>query len=180
MHDRIPLLLLLSFPLASACFQQIDTGAARATLNPPPPLDPEHPSTVIETPDPLVTVIDGTTTETGDGCEGTTLQAMDILDHSCGFCHAAPASMASFDFVLNVKKMMNQPVKTATFIDPLTNKPWLYIVPGEPERSLIWVRMASGEMPQRPADVRAQQNLQYRIPTVSDFSLLHTWIKDCL
>jgi hypothetical protein len=177
MDRRIPLLLLLA-PLAAACFQEIDNGATRDALNQTPPVEVGDgaPTTHIETPDPSAITFDGSVVTASVGCEATTAQATDILTNSCAFCHTA-SNIGNFSTILDVNAMINAPVATPSYIDPTTNKAYSYVVPGQPDRSFIYVRMARGDMPQAITDPRTAQ---YRIPTISDKSVIHEWIQNCI
>jgi hypothetical protein len=152
------LLLLSCASLQGSCWQLLDSGAA-ATANAPPPIALETPA--IDLPD------GGSTT---DPCDLTTLQATEILRTNCASCHGGDSPGAHkgetpFDFVLDFDKLK---VARST----VTGMP-RFAVPGHPDGSRVYVRIARGEMPpvQMPPLPR---------PTVSDISVLYEWIASCL
>lgn len=124
----------------------------------------------IEPGAPPISLPDGSTT---DPCVLTTLQATEILRTYCAGCHGGDSPGAHkgdtpFDFLLDFDKL-----KVARSIDP--GKP-RFAVPGAPDASRVYVRIARGEMPPpQPLDLP-----QLPHPTVSDISVLYEWIVSCL
>src|SRR5207253_2582086 len=100
-----------------------------------------------------------------------TLQATEILRTNCAGCHGGGspgAHKGDFDFVLDFDRL-----KVARSIDPGMPR---FAVPGFPDASRVYVRIARGEMPPPPAlGVPPLPR-----PTVSDFSVLYEWIASCL
>ena len=70
-----------------------------------------------------------------------------ILRTYCVRCHSGPAARGDFDFVANTPKLV---VKG-------------FVVPGDPDRSLIVERVEAGEMP--PPDVKALSLIHISEPT---------------
>jgi len=155
-----PLLLLWCASLQHGCFQPLDSGAA-ARANEPPLIALETPP--IELPD-------GSTT---DPCVLTTLQATEILRTFCADCHGGESPGAHkgetpFDFLLDFDKL-----KVARSV--VMGMP-RFAVPGAPDASRVYVRIARGEMP--PLQPLGLPPLPR--PTVSDTSVLYQWIASCL
>jgi hypothetical protein len=184
MDYRIPLFLLTSLPLMPACIQELDTGADReskATLATPPPPPREHPSIIpFEAEPPLVTPLDGTPVSTETECEAHELLAMDTLKASCATCHDGAGGVmvqGSFSTVLDIEALTS----TEPVGPQFAGMGLKYITPGDPRKSLIFIRIANGTMPQAPMDVTNIEAANYRWPlNASDASLIYTWIKDCL
>jgi hypothetical protein len=159
------LLLLWCAPLQDGCFQPLDTaastGSSSSAQNPP--------AIALETPP--VSLPDGGTTT--DPCVLTTWQATDILRTYCAGCHGGGSPGAHqgetpFDFVLDFDKL-----KVARSTAPGMPR---FAVPGFPEASRVYVRVARGEMP--PMQPLGLPPLPR--PTVSDISVLYEWIASCL
>ena len=111
---------------------------------------------------------------TRDACTATTQQARAILERTCSGCHAPPASMAGFRSVLDFPVLVTLVSSTAT--DPETGEPARLVVPGDPDGSRLYRRVASNEMPpMRDASLPPLPR-----PTISDVSVLRTWIERCL
>jgi hypothetical protein len=96
---------------------------------------------------------------------------MGMLDKYCGGCHGGrtPGERAGsppFSFVLDVGKL------TSTYTNN-TMPPLLFVKPGDPEHSRVYLRIRKGEMP--PA-----MPLGLARPTTSDVSVLHEWIANCI
>jgi len=172
--------LMLFVPLALApagCFQELDSRAAKATNE--AVTIPEGFHTVdLETPAIGITSgDDGMTTD--DPCEATNFQAMEILKRNCAGCHGGGPGQnlgqPSFDYVLNVPKLLTAVSNTVK--DPETKEPVHFLVPGQPEKSRVYVRVFQREMP--PRDVVGLPENTNR-PTVSDISVIHHWISNCL
>jgi len=176
MHRYLPLCLLLCAPIATSCFQTLDDGAASKD---PPPLDSVTPDAwpttqFLDGPLPFGFFDNaGNLVESDNPCKATTTQAANILLKYCAQCHAGrtPAEnqgMPPFDFLLDLKKL------TTTFTNN-TDPPLLFVAPGDPDHSRIYLRAWHAEMP--PPDL---PNIHYLRPTVSDVSVLHNWITSCL
>jgi hypothetical protein len=165
MIDCACLLLLWSAPLQHGCFQPLDTAATKgssSSAETPPPI-------ALKTP-PISLPSGGTTT---DPCVLTTLQARDILRTDCAGCHGGGSPGAHqgetpFDFVLDFDKL-----KVARSTAPGMPR---FAVPGFPEASRVYVRVARGEMP--PVQPLGSPALPR--PTVSDISVLYQLIASCL
>jgi hypothetical protein len=87
-------------------------------------------------------------------CRAATENARDFLEDTCAFCHGGgTAREGGFDTVRDVNAMIDTGM----------------IVPGKPERSALYTRLASGMMP--PPEVAER-------PSREDVSFVHDWI-DC-
>jgi hypothetical protein len=170
---RLALLLGASMPLA--CFQSLQPGAADNTqprLDAAPP-----PTTALQTPD-IELDFEGKR-KTTDPCVATTEQAKDILTTSCAGCHGGgPAAMQGqppFDCVLDFEKLKTKVSDTVK--DPRdSSKPMRFLIPGDPDDSRLYVRVAHGEMPPPlPFGVKDIPR-----PTISDISVLREWILNCM
>jgi hypothetical protein len=146
--------------LQNGCLQPLDSGAAMGSNAPP--------TIALETPP--ISLPDGTTT---DPCVLTTLQATEILGTYCAGCHGggspgAHQGQTPLDFVLDFDKL-----KVARSTVPGNPR---FAVPGFPDASRLYVRIAGGEMP--PVPPLGLPPLPR--PTVSDISVLYEWIASCL
>jgi hypothetical protein len=89
-----------------------------------------------------------------------------VLRLHCASCHDQGAqSQEGFSFVVDVPKLTTSCTKAGH----------RYVVPGDPEGSELYQRVASGAMP--PKQLEA---FGYARPTIADLSILHAWINDCL
>jgi hypothetical protein len=173
MRRYMPLFLFLCAPLATSCFQTLDNSASSQEPTPieePPPAD--WPTThILPGPLPFSYFDNGNLVDSDDPCVPTGAQARDLLLKYCAMCHGGRTSgenQGDFNFLLDLDKMkMTRSVKT----DP----PLLFVAPGDPEHSRIYLRPFKGEMP--PPDL---PKLKYLRPTVSDLSVLHNWINNCV
>ena len=158
---------------ATGCFQTLDTTASSGSaVKPPEPGWDGALSTVILPGPPPFGFYDpnGNIVTSDQPCDATRAQATAILTKNCADCHGGrtPGERAGnppFDFVLD-------PVKLTRTFTPNTTPPMLFVVPGDPDHSRLYVRARLGEMP--PAQ------LQLTRPTVSDISVLYEWISNCL
>jgi hypothetical protein len=107
-------------------------------------------------------------------------QATEILTTNCSGCHGGDSAGARqgqppFDYVLDFEKLKT--ARSATVPDPIdADMGMRFVRPGDPESSRLWVRIAVGEMPpELPIGVDPIPR-----PTVSDASLLYSWIMNCL
>jgi hypothetical protein len=172
------LLHCVLFALAAAgCFQELDSRAARAT-NETIPIREDFHTVDLETPAIGITSGDNGMT-TDNPCEATSFQVGEILKRNCAGCHGGGPGQnlgqPAFDYVLNVSKMLT--AVSTSVKDPETKEPVHFLVPGEPEKSRVYVRVFQREMP--PRDVVGLPENNNR-PTVSDISVIHHWISNCL
>jgi len=167
--------LLVCLPFAAGCFQPLDSEASKG--DPPTvegPAPPEWPTTH-NLPGPLpfgYFTPDGELVDSEDPCDATRTQAGMILLKYCAQCHAGRTAaerqgQPPFDFILDAMKL------TTTFTNN-TTPPLLFVAPGDPEHSRIYLRAWRNEMP--PPDL---PNIKYLRPTISDVSVLHNWITSC-
>ncbi|MEO8178642.1 MAG: hypothetical protein ABI895_07405 [Deltaproteobacteria bacterium] len=117
--------------------------------------------------------LEGTRT-TRDPCVATTQQAREILTKNCAECHAPPGAAAGFNSVLDFPTLIT--LRSATAKDPDTQELVRLVIPGQPEQSRLYQRARSGEMP----PTRPPSERQLTRPTISDISVLRTWIQSCL
>jgi hypothetical protein len=170
-----------ALPLAFAlvgCFQELNAGAASGSSTAADAGD-DAPDTGAVSDAPVPTaIVDGTPMELPDGgmaddpCMVTVDQARQIRETYCAACHAPPAKMGGFDFVLDDAKLKSA-VSSTVFDD--AGKPLRFLVPGDPDRSRIYHRIVAGEMPPTQAPPLPPNPA----PTVSDLSVLRTWITAC-
>lgn len=111
---------------------------------------------------------------TRDPCVATTRQATAILQQHCAGCHAPPAGMGGFRSILDFPTLVT--LVSNTQRDPATNEPVRLVIPGDPDSSRVYRRVAGGEMP--PA--RDASLPQLPSPTTSEVSILREWIASCL
>lgn len=127
-------------------------------------------TTSLETPP--IELADGTTTK--DPCVQTTAQATAILTKDCAPCHSPPGNAANFHSILDFTRLVT--LRSSTQKDPFTGEFVRLMVPGDPDRSRVYLRISKGEMPPT-LDASLPQLPR---PTFSDLSLLRTWIQSCL
>lgn len=127
-------------------------------------------TTSLETP--TIELADGSTTK--DPCVQTTAQATAILTKDCAPCHAPPGNAANFHSILDFTRLVT--LQSSTQKDPFTGQFVRLVVPGDPDRSRVYLRILNGEMP--PTFDASLPQLPR--PTFSDLSLLRTWIQSCL
>jgi len=176
--QRLALVLLWSAASATAgCYLTLDgdeldaksagavVDAGVASLR-----DGEAFTTSLDTPP--IELEDGTTTR--DPCVATTRQARDILTTHCAECHAPPGAAAGFSSILDFPTLIT--LQSATATDPDTQEPVRLVIPGDPEKSRLYLRVRNGEMP----PTRPPTERQLPRPTISDISVLRTWIQSCL
>src|SRR5262249_36781595 len=169
MYKLVPLILLLCAPIAGvACLQEVNSGAASQFG-----VSDEESETSLEPPP--IELEDGGTTD--DSCEVNEAQAMGILSLSCGACHGTPgAPTAGFDFVTNLDMLKSRRVMNPAYVDPRDGLLFRFLTPGEPEHSYIFVRMRTATMPPKSG---IDPRLSVTYPTISDMSVIYTWIKSC-
>jgi hypothetical protein len=154
------LVLTLSRP---TCLQQLNENAAKG--------DPIDAGPALETP-PIQLPSGGTTQ---NSCDRTTGQARDILSKYCAMCHGGgspSAQKGGFDFLLDFKRLTM--ARSGTVKDPRDpSMGMVFVVPGDPEISRVYRRIADNEMPPPQLD-------QLPRPNASDISVLYTWITSCV
>jgi len=121
---------------------------------------------------PAIELEDGTTTR--DPCVATTQQAREILTTHCAECHAPPGAAAGFSSILDFPTLIT--LRSATAKDPDTQEFVRLLIPGQPEKSRVYLRARNGEMP----PTRPPSERQLPRPTTSDISVLQDWIRSCL
>jgi hypothetical protein len=146
-------------------------GSADAGARAPGVREPGAYTTALDTP-PIELASGGTTR---DPCVQTTEQATAILTRNCSACHAPPGNAGGFQAILNFPELVTR--VSSTQRDPLTGEPVRLVVPGDPDRSRVYLRIQGGEMPPRPVDAAATPLPR---PSLSDVSLLRSWIETCL
>jgi hypothetical protein len=172
---RLSVLVALALVNALGCFYaRLDTdaldskaagsatpGTSRADAG----VEPKTYTTSLATPP--IELEDGGTSS--DPCVQTTRQATAILTENCSRCHAPPASMGSFQSILDFPKLVT--LRSNSVKDPVTGVPVRMLVPGDPDGSRVYRRPAGNEMPPQGATPR---------PTTSEISVLRTWIQNCV
>ena len=160
--SRPRLVVLCAF--ASLACMKLDENASKGS-----PIDA---GPVLSTP-PIELPGGGTT---NDPCVRTSAQAMDILRTHCVLCHGGDGpdermgTSLPFDFVLDVDRLTT--TRDPSVADP--NDPsqgMLFVAPGDPERSRVYLRIAHDEMPPKAEPNR---------PSFSEISVLYSWIASCL
>jgi hypothetical protein len=166
-----------------SCFQQVNTGASAGSEPPiepipfghvPDPGDDQIP-TIIDTP--KIQIVDdigrGAKGDlTTDPCEQTNKQVTFIFTSFCAGCHqqgAASQGLPQFDCVLEYDKLVDPSKRT-----DMPGVP--FVMPGHPEQSRLYQRMADGSMPKVTPDATMKQAPR---PTVSDISVVDHWIRSC-
>jgi hypothetical protein len=94
-------------------------------------------------------------------CEVLRVQTRQILEKHCAPCHQAPANQANFSFCLDVDALARAVSSTGK----------RFLVPGFPEQSRMFERVANREMP--PAIVTQR-------PTQEEIAVLRGWIAGCV
>jgi hypothetical protein len=161
---------LAALLLAAGCLQVIDPDAASGGG------ENDGPTISIDTP-PIELPDGGSTAE---ACVLTTQQANDILSRNCAACHGGGSPGASqgqppFDFVLDFDRLKT--TRSASVPDPSDPaQGMLFIAPGAPELSRVYMRIWNREMPPEPPVGLPP----IPMPTVSDMSLLDAWIATCM
>ena len=184
MMFRAPLLVVLgSFSLlAMGCLQQLDpnasTGNTSVTVDPalgsggPFPVIEDTPAIAIKTDPNTGDPLPGQ--ETTDPCVKTIQDSMDIRTRACGSCHEASTATGKvlgdpLDHILDPNAIVNVASPTMAW----SKDGWKYVVPGNPEASLIYHRVAVvQDMPKPPPDA-TQAALTV---TISEMSVLRAWI----
>lgn len=191
-------LALLSAPFATACqeldtsvtsggLSQADAGAQPAcavpfSLDPTGEIicgDPDSGAPPVVTKTPPIQTADGVTL---DPCVQTLQQAVKIRQRTCAGCHAPPAAMGAFAFVLDDNRLIAARSANPQVLDTTGMRQRL-VIPGDPDNSRLYQRIvhtataAEGQMPPLNTDPTLPQNPR---PSVSEISVLRTWIKTCL
>ena len=183
MMFRAPLLfVVLGSFLAMGCLQQLDPNASsgNTSVTVDPAKGSGGPFPVIEDT-PLIAIKSDPKTgdplpgqETTDPCVKTIQDATDILTQNCQGCHEAPTADGKalgdpLNHILQSDAIVNVPSTTAAW----SKDGWKYVVPGNPEASLIYHRVAVvQDMPKPPPDA-TQRALTV---TISQMSVLRAWI----
>lgn len=89
-----------------------------------------------------------------NNCDMIKAESRAILQNNCAGCHEAPNKQGTLDFILEVDKLKSSGL----------------LVPGSPETSRIYSRIAAGEMPPQGQTQR---------PSNGDQTTLYQWIKVC-
>src|SRR5215831_17505444 len=179
MTRRAPLLLVLCAPFASACFQKLDDSASREFDPNAAVVVPDGGGSGAPFPINLTTPdIGKTANESGDvtatsptACDKVKGDAHDIRQRVCSPCHeGAGAQGAPLTFILEDEMIINGKSTSAA------NAGKTYIIPGDPDNSLIYRRAAIiQDMPPGSTDVRNPATSL----SISDFSILRSWILNC-
>ena len=183
MINRAPLFCVVagSFALSLAtmgCLQQLDThaseGVTNVTVDPalgiggPFPVKEETPIIAVTSDPNSGDPIDTTT----DPCVKTKQDAADIRKRACQGCHEAPTAEGKalgdpLDHVLNDDSIINVASTTPSFSG------WKYVIPGDPENSLIYHRVAVvQDMPKQATDATSTT----LTVSISEMSVLRAWI----
>jgi hypothetical protein len=175
MHRRFSMMFVVCATLTGACMQQLDTGAAsdQSNVDPPGQASGAKFPIVLDTPaiglaaDPSGDATDTTT----DPCDKVRKDAMDVRQRNCSACHEGTDSVvgAPLNFVLDDSTLTNPATVSAKYGKR-------YIIPGDPDNSLIYLRAAIvQDMPPSATDVR---NTSTTV-TISEQSVLRQWILTC-
>jgi hypothetical protein len=177
---QLLLLLLSGTGITSGCYLTLDTdeldakAAGVVSDAGTSESDAEDPfTTSLDTP-AIEIEVNGLITTTRDPCVATTQKARQILTTYCSECHAPPGAAGNFSSILDFPTLIT--LRSATAKDPETMDPVRLLIPGQPEKSRLYQRARSGEMP----PMRPPSEPQLRRPTISSISLLRTWIQSCL
>jgi hypothetical protein len=166
-----PVALLAVLALAG-CFQELDSNAANATREQTPRDPNAPPTTAIDDPG-IALNPDDENAKTDDPCVKTSKDAHDILRAYCAKCHDqgdASSGVPKFDFLLNDQALISANWTVGGEVRK-------FVVPGDPDNSWLYRRPLLGTMPPIPTDLR---NADSPRPTISDLSVLRTWIASCL
>jgi hypothetical protein len=158
---------LSSACLGSGCFQELDSNAANG------PMPSTDAGLVTAIDDPSIALDPNDSATTNDPCVKTANDAHGILSTYCGGCHdqgAASSGVPRFDFLLDDQKLMST-------IWTVGSEQRRFIIAGDPDHSWLYLRPLLGTMPPAATDLR---NHDYPRPTVSDLSVLRTWIGSCI
>ena len=161
-----PWLVVLCALSGLGCLQKLDEHAAKG--------DPTDAGPALETP-PIQLPGGGTTQ---NPCDLTTAQARAILRAYCAVCHGGQtpeANQGRFDFLLDFQRLtMTRSQSARDPRDP--SQGMVFLVPGDPEDSRVYQRIADDEMP--PMLLGGSDPLPR--PSISEISVLYTWISSCV
>jgi hypothetical protein len=154
---RLSLLtLVLIAPMTGACFQPRASSSGITSVAPSAPIGQVGGSPgkmdAGPRPDPGAPA--------ADGCTMVRSAALRILKTNCAPCHQEPANQANFSFCLDVDRLASATSSTGK----------KFLVPGSPEMSRLFERVANNEMP--PAAITQR-------PTKDDVTSLRQWIASC-
>ena len=174
-HRSRPLLAVactLATLTAAGCIQKLDSNASSGTTS---ATDPDGGigapfGVMLETP-PIAKTTDknGDPTSTAaNGCEKSEFDSQAIRTLVCKGCHEGDGALgAPLTHILEDDQLINTMANQAAFPG------WKYIVPGDPENSLVYHRAAVvQDMPRKGTDVT---NANVAL-TISDMSVLRAWI----
>ncbi len=163
----------------TGCLQQLDAhasdGITNATVDPtqgiggPFPIKEDTPPIAVNSDPNTGDPVGDTTT---DPCVKTLSDASAVLNRACKGCHEAATAEGKalgspLDHILNSDAIVNTMSTSGAFPG------WKYIVPGDPENSLIYHRVAVvQDMPKQAPDATST-TLKV---TISEMSVLRAWI----
>jgi hypothetical protein len=202
MDHRALFFSLLELALATSCFQQIDSSADKGSA----PITKSDipfgsvPKTADGTiPDQTLTPGIQITTDVSKDPVGTTMSACDAINQqamwtlktNCGDCHGSQLSvdpanptargLPAWNFVDVPEKMLDPNNHTDLPPNPANGDPGVpFLKKGVPEGSRIYQRMLLGNTQGTPPQQVMPPTTTGRQLTVSDFSMLNAWIKNCL
>ena len=189
-------IVFVSAPLAAACVFETPVELDQRSANSMPPADgaagmggeePEPmtpPGLEVFTEESFETAFDTPLVDLATDDEGeptaqdpnpcvlVNQDAMDILGSTCSPCHTQ-LNAGNFNTVLDFSTL---PTLVSTLPNPNDGGQFRFVVPGDPDNSRIYTRVFNGDMP--PADVDPTLPPLPR-PTVSQRSILRTWIEQC-
>lgn len=172
------LALVLGSLATTGCWQQLDSNASSGLTT--PIVDPDAGiggafPTMTQTPAIAVTTDPNSgdpTDTTTDPCVKTIADALAIRQRACSMCHEAstPTGKAlgdPLDHILEDDAIINVTSPTSSFAG------WKYVVPGDPENSLIYHRVAVvQDMPKKSSD----PTVTSLTVSISEMSVLRSWI----
>jgi hypothetical protein len=173
-------------PLLGACFQQLDEGAAsggatqtatvmrRGDCAPDEIVGAGGTCLPFDDSTPPIDLDDGGTTDAP--CVRTVARALAIRRAFCASCHAPPAKMGGFDSVLDDRKLVTA-VSAAATDD--AGAPARLIIPGDPEHSRLYRRVAEMGMPDQMPPIAPPTLPPNPSPSIAELSILRSWIQ-CL
>jgi hypothetical protein len=179
MTTRAPLLLALGTLAVTGCLQKLDAGASSGTT---PITETDGggigaPFQIIETTPPIAIKSDPNTGDpvgptTDDPCVKVIQDSVDIRTHACGLCHEASTPTGTA-----LGSPLNHILENDSVVGVMANQAsfpgWKYIVPGDPENSLIYHRAAVvQDMPKVVSD----PTMQSPHLSISEMSVLRQWI----
>ena len=196
MNYRAFSLAICCVPLAG-CFQGLDTGADKGSSPLSLPLDfgnvpdPGDGTIPQQTTTPAIQIVtdlgtdpDPSTAQTTKPCDAISAQVSAILTANCGKCHGSqtviggiPAAQGNpaWNYVEDPQKMLDP--ANQTDLNGRNGNPLVpFLTKGDPGGSRIYQRMT---VPNLGAGVMPPTSETQR-PTISDFSLVNAWIKNCL